>query len=50
MPVLIKYKTKKEKFKSKKELRQDRPTIFTFKFKYFIFQNVPSLQIIPFLS
>jgi hypothetical protein len=50
MPVLIKYKTKKEKLKSKKELWQDRPTIFTFKFKFFIFQNVPSLQIIPFLS
>ncbi len=32
MPVLIKYKTKKGNFKSKKELRQDQTDYFYFKF------------------
>jgi hypothetical protein len=32
MPVLIKYKTKKEKYKRKKELRQDQTDYFYFKF------------------
>ena len=32
MPILIKYKTKKEKFKSKKELRHDQTDYFYFKF------------------
>jgi hypothetical protein len=32
MPVLIKHKTKKQKIKGKKELRQDQTIYFYFKF------------------